>query len=256
MFPLHDENPTELTPYITVTLIALNIAAWVYLQGAGVDSALLYNSFCEWGMIPAELTGLSGAYTGIEIAPGVTCEFRQGHWLGIVTSLFVHGSWLHLISNIWFLWVFGNNIEDSMGHSRFLVFYLLCGVLAGIAHILSEPGSMIPTVGASGAVSGVMGAYLVLYPRVRVKTLFWVIFLAVPAWFVLLVWFLFEFLYWLSGLGLPEPDDIAVWAHIGGFLAGVALVKLFENRRLVRARFAARRLRELEGGGQRGVDRW
>lgn len=253
MFPLHDENPTELTPYVTIVLIALNVAAWVYLEGAGYDEQILYGTICDFGLIPAELTGMTAGFRGVEIAPGVPCVFQEGNWLSIITSMFLHGSWLHLIGNVWFLWVFGNNIEDSMGHFRFLCFYLICGVLAALAHIFYEPDSMIPTVGASGAISGVMGAYLILYPTVRVQTLFIFLFfvriIPIPAWVVLIQWFVLQFLYWMTSIGSPATGGIAVWAHIGGFVAGVALVKVFESRKLVRARLEARLRRELHRGG-------
>jgi membrane associated rhomboid family serine protease len=239
VFPLRDENPTELTPYITVLIIALNVVAWIYIEGAGFTDSVLFGSICDYGLIPAEITGHTGGYRGIEIAPGVPCNFSRNSWFTIHTSMFLHGGWLHLIGNMWFLWVFGNNIEDSMGHLRFLVFYLLTGVIAALVHIYSSMGSMVPTVGASGAISGVMGAYLVLYPRVRVQTLFWIIIfikiIAVPAWVVLIQWFVLQFLYWLTTRGGAE-GGIAVWAHIGGFVAGLLLIKLFENRKLVRDR--------------------
>ncbi len=239
MFPLRDENPTELTPYITVVIIALNVIAWIYVQGAGATDSALFGSICEYGLIPAEITGQTGGYRGVELAPGVPCLFQRGNWFTILTSMFLHGGWLHLIGNMWFLWVFGNNIEDSMGHLRYLVFYLLTGALAALVHIYSSMGSMVPTVGASGAISGIMGAYLILYPRVRVQTLLWIVIfvkiIAVPAWVILIQWFALQFLYWLTRVGAAE-GGIAVWAHIGGFLAGVLLIKIFENRRLVRAR--------------------
>jgi membrane associated rhomboid family serine protease len=142
---------------------------------------------------------------------------------------------MHLIGNMWFLWLFGNNVEDSMGHLRYLLFYLICGVAATAAHIFSDPASPIPTVGASGAISGAMGAYLVLYPRARVFTLFFFfIFIRViplPAWVMLIYWFAIQlFSGWASGSGVA---GVAFWAHVGGFVAGVVLVKLFENRKLV-----------------------
>jgi membrane associated rhomboid family serine protease len=152
--------------------------------------------------------------------------------------MFMHGGWMHLISNMWFLWIFGNNIEDSMGHLRFLVFYLITGLAASGAHILAAPASIIPTVGASGAISGVMGAYLLLYPRVRIHTLFIIILyirvIPVPAWVILIWWFVLQV---LSGTTTSvDGGGVAFWAHIGGFLAGIALVKVFENRQLVAAR--------------------
>lgn len=238
MFPLRDENPTELVPYITVAIIALNVIAWIYVEGAGFSDPVFFNSICKLGLIPAELTGRTDAFRGVELAPGVPCLFGGHNWFTLLTSMFLHGGWLHLLGNMWFLWVFGNNIEDSMGHIRFAIFYLLTGSIGGLVHIYSAPGSMVPTVGASGAVSGIMGAYLVLYPRVRVQTLFWIIIfikiIAVPAWVVLIQWFVIQFLYWLTRSS--TEGGVAVWAHIGGFIAGLLLIKLFEDRRLVRAR--------------------
>lgn len=253
MFPLRDENPTELTPYFTVAIIAANVLVWVYVQGAGLSEAVLYDSICRYGVIPAELTGRTQGYLGVQIAPGVHCRFGGLSWSTVLTSMFLHGGWVHLIGNMWFLWVFGNNIEDSTGHLRFLVFYLLAGVVASLAHVWVAPGSPVPTIGASGAVSGVMGAYLILYPRVRVQTLFIVLIfiriLPVPAWVVLGQWFVLQFLY-----GMAEPaaaGGVAFWAHIGGFVTGVALIKLFENRKLVAAKKRKIRLRaeDVEHGG-------
>jgi membrane associated rhomboid family serine protease len=253
LFPLRDDNPTLLTPYFTVVLILVNVLAWVYLQGAGMSESALVRSVCRFGVIPAELTGLTGAAEGITLAPGLPpCLFEEHAYETLLTAMFMHGSWLHLIMNMWFLWLFGNNVEDSMGHLRYLVFYLLAGVLAAGAHIYSAPDSPIPMVGASGAVSGLMGAYLVLYPRIRIQTLFLIIFIVriipVPAWIVLIFWFAMQL---ASGYIAPGQVGVAFWAHVGGFVAGVLLVKLFENRTLVEAR--KRRIRlspyEVEGRG-------
>lgn len=252
MFPLHDENPTELTPYVTIALIAVNLVVWIYFQGGGFSPEVLYGTICDFGVIPAELTGRIGEYRGIELMPGISCTFRKGSWYTLLTSIFLHGGWFHLIGNMWFLWVFGNNIEDSMGHLRFLAFYLTGGLVGGLVHIYSALDSMVPTVGASGAVSAVMGGYLILYPTVRVQTLFWFVFIiriiAVPAWVVLIQWFILQFLYWGSGTG--GEGGIAVWAHIGGFIAGLILVKPFEDRRLIE-----RRTEEERAGGD-GEEEW
>jgi membrane associated rhomboid family serine protease len=144
--------------------------------------------------------------------------------------MFLHGSWMHLLGNMWFLWLFGNNVEDSMGRVRFVVFYLLCGLAAALGQILTDPGSPIPMVGASGAISGVMGAYLILYPKVRVFTLvplgFFITSMALPAWVMLGYWFFIQFVSGLVSVG-AESGGVAFWAHVGGFVAGVALVKLF-----------------------------
>jgi membrane associated rhomboid family serine protease len=239
LFPLRDENPTAITPVVTVVLILGNVAVWLYVQGMGFDAGVLVESVCRFGAIPGHVTGQAGGAEVVELAPGLPpCELGGPRFGSVVTSMFLHGSWLHLIANMWFLWLFGNNIEDSMGHGRFAAFYLLTGVLATAAHIFSAPDSLIPVVGASGAISGVMGGYLLLYPKVRIQTLFIFVFIlriiAVPAWFVLILWFALQL---LSGYADPvSTAGIAVWAHVGGFVAGVLLVKPFENPALVEAR--------------------
>lgn len=253
MFPLRDENPTELTPYITITLVALNVIVWLYLQGAGASPTVLFESICRFGMIPAELAGMTDAHEGVELAPEAVCRFGGLTWSAALTSMFLHGSWMHLIGNMWFLWLFGNNVEDSMGHLRFLVFYLLMGAAAAGAHVFSLPESPVPMVGASGAISGVMGAYLLLYPRVRIHTLFIILFfiriIPVPAWLVLCQWFVIQL---ISGASMPTAGGgVAFWAHVGGFVAGLVLVKPFENRVLVNAKKRRVQLRpwELEHRG-------
>jgi membrane associated rhomboid family serine protease len=240
VFPLRDENPTEIFPLLTLALIALNVAAWFYLQGAGLDPDALQASVCRYGAIPAEVTGQAGGGTP---AGMVHCALGGLTWEAVLTSMFMHGGWMHLIGNMWFLWIFGNNIEDSMGRLRFLVFYLLTGIAAAAGQIITAPASQVPMVGASGAISGIMGAYLVLYPRVRVHTLFFfIIFIRViplPAWVMLGYWFAIQL---FSGTMINEAGaagaGVAFWAHIGGFVAGVVLVKLFENRTLVQAKKA------------------
>ena len=253
MFPLRDENPTEIFPIFTLLLIAANVAVWFYVQGAGMSEAALQQSVCTWGAIPAEITGRLEPLPGQIERAGLAC--RQGGltWSALVTSMFLHGGWLHLIGNMWFLWIFGNNIEDSMGHLRFLLFYVLAGLAAAAGHIVSAPGSQIPMVGASGAISGIMGAYLVLYPRVRVLTLFIIVIfirvIPIPAWVMLGYWFLIQL---LSGTGTAGGSGgVAFWAHIGGFLAGVVLVKLFEKKQLTAAKRAHIKLdrRQIEHGG-------
>lgn len=232
MFPFKDENPAELAPIITVGLIIANVAAWVFIQGMGAN---LQPSVCEYGLVPVELTHKT--LQGPEVCPvgGIT-------WAALLTSMFMHGGWLHLISNMLFMWVFGNNVEDSMGHVRFLVFYLLCGLVAAGAHVFLNPASGMPTVGASGAISGVMGAYIVLYPHVRVHVFFppfWIF--SLRAYVVLGYWIVIQLLMGVGQLG-DYTSGIAVWAHIGGFFAGVALVKLFERPQLVDAKREGRRI--------------
>ncbi len=224
LIPLRDENPTELTPFVTVILIVLNVAAWVLLQGAGAPQ-VLEASVHVFGTVPCEVTG--------------NCEVVGLRQSALVTSIFMHGSWAHLIGNMIFLWVFGNNIEDSMGHVRFVIFYLVCGVAASLAHIFVVPQSAVPMVGASGAISGIMGAYVLLYPRVRVHTWLPPFFLIdIPAWFFLGYWFIIQLGMGLVTIG-PEAADqggVAVWAHVGGFVAGVLLIKIFEKRALTEAK--------------------
>ena len=238
MFPLRDENPTELTPIITFLLLVANVAAWLLLQGAGSADALTA-SVCTYGAIPGEITGRLSEFGGIDFGDGQTCAFGGIERGALFTSMFMHGGWMHLIGNMWFLWIFGNNVEDSMGHIRYIVFYLLCGLAAGLAQVVANPGSPIPMVGASGAISGVMGGYLLLYPRVRVHTLFIVglIFVrALPAWFLLIYWFAIQV---LSGAMTPaDGGGVAFWAHAGGFVAGLALIYPFRRRVLVEAKRA------------------
>jgi membrane associated rhomboid family serine protease len=179
----------------------------------------------EFGVVPCEITG--------QCAPDAL------GWGTVFTSMFMHGSWEHLIGNMVFLWVFGNNIEDSMGHLRFVAFYLLCGVLAALAHVFLAPGSAVPAVGASGAISGIMGAYILLYPRVRVHT--WIppfFFVQLPALLLLGYWFFLQLAMGVVTLG-PETGEqggVAVWAHVGGFAAGLVLIKIFEKRALTYAK--------------------
>ncbi len=227
MLPISDENPTELRPVVTVALILLNVYAWFQLQGAGTEQALQASAI-HFGAIPCEVTG--------------ACAVEGLGNGAILTSMFMHGSWEHIIGNMLFLWVFGNNIEDSMGHLRFLVFYLLCGVVATAAHIWFNLADVVPVVGASGAISGVMGAYIVLYPHARVQTWFPpIFFFHLRAVFFLAYWFLVQAAMAAVDLGSEaggEGGGVAVWAHVGGFVAGLLLVKVFENRTLTRARRA------------------
>jgi membrane associated rhomboid family serine protease len=233
MIPYHDENATQRTPVVTYAFIALNVLAWLFIEGAGWSTLSLARAVCDLGLIPGELTGLVPPGTRIPMGDGLVCLTDPGRQvLNVFTSMFMHGGWMHLIGNMWFLWIFGNNIEDSMGHARFVVFYLLSGVAAALLQVVLSPASTIPMVGASGAISGVMGAYLVLYPRVRVWTLvplgFFLTTIALPAWTMLLYWMVLQFLGGLGGLFAQEQTGgVAFWAHIGGFVAGAVLIKLF-----------------------------
>ena len=233
MFPYHDENETQRTPYVTLTLIALNVLSWLLVQGAGATVPLV-RSVCEFGLIPGELTGSVPPGTPFPMGEGLVCLTDPGRqFSNIITSMFLHGSWMHLLGNMWFLWLFGNNIEDAMTRPRYLAFYLLCGLGAALAQVLADPASNVPMVGASGAISGVMGAYLVLFPRVRVFTLvplgFFLTSIALPAWVMLIYWVALQFLGGVTSIVAEQTGGVAFWAHLGGFLTGVVLIKLFEK---------------------------
>jgi membrane associated rhomboid family serine protease len=240
VLPYHDENKTIRTPVVTFALIALNVGAWLFLQGAGT-TLLLARSVCELGLIPGELTASVRPGTGFNMGDGMVCLTDPGRQVSnVITSMFLHGSWMHLIGNMWFLWLFGNNIEDSTTRPRFVAFYLLCGLAAAMGQVLANPASEIPMVGASGAISGVMGAYLVLFPRVRVFTMvplgFFITSMALPAWVMLIYWAFLQFAGGVTSIVAEESGGgVAFWAHVGGFVAGIVLIKIFERRDRVAA---------------------
>ncbi len=239
MFPYRDENQTQRRSYVTFGLIAANVAAWVLIQGAGTPMPLV-ESVCNLGLIPGELTGRLPPGTGFPVGEGLVCLTDPGRQVShLLTSMFLHGSWMHLLGNMWFLWIFGDNVEDSMSRPRFAAFYVLCGLAAAFAQVLASPQSGVPMVGASGAISGVMGAYLVLYPRVRVFLLVPIGFLltsiALPAWMMLVYWMGLQLLSGLADAARDSAGGVAFWAHVGGFVAGVILVKLFARRDRVSA---------------------
>ncbi len=233
MLPYRDENETVRTPIVTYVIIALNLLVWFVVQGAGTPAPLAA-SVCNLGLIPGELTALARPGDGFEMGLGMSCLVDEGRApQHIVTSMFLHGGWGHILGNMWFMWIFGNNVEDSMGRLRFVVFYLLSGVGAAVAQVVTQPASIIPMVGASGAISGVMGAYIILYPRVRVFTLvplgFFLTTIALPAWVMLGYWIALQFLGSFGG----AETGVAFWAHIGGFVVGAALIKLFARREYI-----------------------
>jgi membrane associated rhomboid family serine protease len=234
MFPYRDDNPTLATPLVTVLLIGINVVFWVVVQGMGAEPNLS-RSVCELGLIPGEFLGrLPDGYT-IPMSRTMACVMEgDPSWYTPLTSMFLHGGWFHLIGNMWFLWVFGNNVEDSMGRIRYCFFYILCGLAAAASQTLVNPASAVPMVGASGAISGVMGAYVVLYPRVRVHMLvilgIFITRIVVPAYLMLGYWFLLQ----LVGGGLATGEGgVAFWAHAGGFVAGAALISMFRDPALV-----------------------
>ena len=240
MFPYKDENPTNLTPVVTVGIIAVTSLVWLFVQGAGTQPSL-GASVCNLGAKPGELLGTLDGVARIPVGPRLVCVVSPGaSWYTVLTSIFMHGGWFHIIGNMWFLWIFGNNIEDSMGHGRFVAFYLICGVIAAMAQILAEPNSVVPIVGASGAISGVMGAYLVLYPRVKVHTLiflgFFVTTITLPAYMMLLYWIFIQVVGSLPTLaGVASQGGVAFLAHVGGFVAGAVLIRFFVKPELLAA---------------------
>jgi len=234
VFPYHDENQTQRTPIVTIALIALTSVTWLLVQGAGAPLRLM-ESVCELGLIPGELTLSVPPGTPFPMGDGIGCLTDPGRQLSnVLTSMFLHGSWMHLLGNMWFLWLFGNNIEDSMTRPRFVAFYLLSGLAAALAQVMADPASEVPMVGASGAISGVMGAYLVLFPRVRVYTMvplgFFLQSMALPAWVMLIYWAFLQFVGGVTSVVAGQMGGVAFWAHLGGFVAGVVLVKVFERR--------------------------
>jgi rhomboid family protein len=245
MLPIRDDNPTVRTPVVTWALIAANFAMWILVEAMGAEP-FLSRSICSLGLIPGELLGQIPAGTLVPIGPGVACRISGASWFTPLTSMFMHGSWLHILGNMWFLHIFGNNVEDAMGRGRFLLFYLLAGLAAAAAQVLAGPGSALPMIGASGAIGGVMGAYVLLYPRAGIVTFVFLGFFArmmvIPAVIMLGYWFLLQL---LSGAFSPaDAGGVAFWAHVGGFLAGIALTPLFRNPELLAAH------RRLAGWGQ------
>jgi membrane associated rhomboid family serine protease len=227
MFPLRDENPTLRTPVAVIAIMGLNIAVWALIQGFGSVEPLA-RSLCEWGLIPGDLFHLAPEGTLIPLGPDLACKLEgESPKLSLLTHMFLHGGWFHLIGNMWFLWVFGDNVEDAMGPARFWAFYLLCGLAAAAAQIASDPSAAVPMVGASGAIGGVMGAYARLYPHARIQTFiflgFYATTVAVPAIAMLGYWF---FIQLASGIPALQGagGGVAFWAHVGGFVAGLLLV--------------------------------
>jgi len=232
MFPLRDENPIVRQPVATVPIIILNTLAWILLQGWGHPEFLL-RSLCNYALIPAELLGREPPGTVVPLGEHAGCILTDSAWYTLFSSMFLHGGWFHIIGNMWFLWVFGDNVEDAMGSFRFVVFYLLCGLAAAAAQIAANPASTVPMVGASGAIGGVMGAYARLYPTAHVHTLiflgFYITTIAVPAWVMLGYWFLLQLVGGLPALG-ASGGGVAFWAHIGGFVAGLILIGPLHRR--------------------------
>ncbi len=218
MIPLCDENPTRTVAFVNILLIVVNVAAFLY-EISLPNRQSLEALFADFALTPAHVMQAAGA-------PVV---YRT-----VFTSMFLHGGWLHLIGNMLYLWIFGNNIEDSIGHIKYLIFYLLCGVAAAAAQIAVNPASNVPMIGASGAISGILGAYLLLFPRARVLVLLpiWIFlrFVYAPAWLMLLFWFALQLISGAATFNRMPVGGVAFWAHVGGFVAGLILVPVFKKR--------------------------
>ncbi len=212
MFPIKDAQPSYSRPVVTMLIIAINVLVFLYevsLEGYGL------NHFIEtWALVPA--------------------HFEASR---VITSMFLHGGWMHLLGNMWFLWIFGDNVEDALGHGKYALFYLLTGVAAALGHVVLNPDSAIPTVGASGAIAGVMGAYIVKFPHSRILTLvfifFFITFVQVPAGVMLAYWFLIQLLSGVGSIARTQASagGVAWFAHVGGFIAGMVLIKVMGTRK-------------------------
>ena len=241
MIPLKDDAPRITTPYINYFLLTANIVIFLYQKSLPlIGGDALFNSFVrDFGVIPLRIPiWLAGGDVPSQFVHFLGARYVSAGaaFLPILTSMFLHGGWLHLIFNMWWLWIFGDNVEDYLGHFRYLVFYLVAGILATLTHIAFNYYSPIPSLGASGAIAGVLGAYFLLYPSARVLTLvpfLFVFFLWIPAWIILGYWFVVQFLTG-AATALASTSSatggIAVWAHVGGFVAGLILIKIFPSR--------------------------
>ena len=219
MFPLRDTQPSNSKPVVTVILIVINVL--VFLFEFSLEPYSRNDFIAAYGMVPDNFSFIS-----------------------LLTSMFLHGGWMHVLGNMWFLWIFGDNIEDILGSGKFLLFYLLCGVAAGLTQYAVNPGSRIPTVGASGAIAGVMGAYMIKFPHSRILSLITVVFFIttfeIPAWVMLIYWFVIQFFSGVGSIGYSHASEgggVAFFAHVGGFLAGMALIGLMAPRQ----RYSSRR---------------
>jgi len=230
VIPLRDLNPTRTFPVFTILIIVVNVLVFIYellLQASSQTAINLF--YAEYGFIPCLITNS---------CPSVVRELAAVHdpvspLASLLTAMFVHGGWLHIAGNMLFFWIFGNNVEDEMGHFRFLIFYFVCGLIAAFAQIAFDPTSMVPSLGASGAIAGVLGAYFVSYPTAPVDTAIFVIFIffvRLPAFVVLGVWIVLQFFTGVGELGTHDTGGVATFAHIGGFVAGMILLFVFRRR--------------------------
>jgi rhomboid family protein len=239
VFPISDDNSDRVTtPVVNYVLIAINVLVFVFFQGLGTNDRFTY----AWAAVPREIaTGQDVVTRDRTVQDPVSGDtFTQPGlqptpitvYLTLITSMFMHGGWAHILGNMLYLWIFGDNVEDRMGHARYLVFYLLCGVLASLAHVFSTvafgQNQIVPSLGASGAISGVLGAYILLFPNRKVHAFVFRLFTTIPAWAAIGIWFVFQVISGSALLGKGSAEGgVAYAAHIGGFIAGLALVKVF-----------------------------
>jgi rhomboid family protein len=226
MIPLRDSTPSGTIPAVTIAIIAVNCLVWFYEVSLGQRAQ---GFIVEYGLIPLRFVKFYQYQGG----------FMDNAAVPLFASIFMHGGWLHIIGNMWFLWIFGDNVEDRLGHFKFLLFYLLCGMGASLFHVMFNAGSRVPTVGASGAISGILGAYLISYPHARVTTLLIIIFfiriVELPAFLFLIFWFVFQFVSGTSSLAAhQDTGGVAYWAHMGGFVVGIVLLWLFPKKPVYR----------------------
>ena len=226
MLPIRDDTLSRTFPLVTFLLVLANGLVWLWELSLGGGTALNH-FYYQFGFVPGVLTGVYEAPSWA-IAP---------YFLTTLTSMFIHGSWSHILGNMLFLWIFGNNIEDHLGHGKYLLFYLVGGVVATMVHLLSGPSSPVPTIGASGAIAAVLGAYFFLYPRAKIQTLVFFIFITIvrlPAWIFLGIWFVMQLFEGTFG----AAQGVAVWAHVGGFLFGVVIAWISSRRGRTRTEYA------------------
>ena len=220
--PLFDDNPSRRTPWVAWSVVALCVIVFLWQQSLGHQGERL--AFYQYGFVPANASGAAPLPPGLAIIPA---------WATMVTAMFLHGGWMHIGGNMLYLWIFGDNVEDSMGPVRFAIFYVLCGVAAALAQFMIDPSSRVPMVGASGGIAGILGAYLILHPRAAVRTFLLIIifvrFINLPAWLVLGVWIAGQFVAVPSALAGADGGGVAYFAHIGGFIAGMCLVPVFKR---------------------------
>ncbi len=241
LFPIRDENPSREKPIVNYVIIGINIL--VYLYEVSLDPTRLHMFFMKYGIIPIEYGIKLGIVHSVPPQYIYTLNLvRSAVPWNLLTAMFLHGGFMHILGNMWFLWIFGDNVEDAMGHFRYLIFYILSGLIASFTHILFHPGSAVPMIGASGAISGVLGAYFLLYPGARIISLaflgFVITTIALPAYLYLGVWIFIQIIFGFGSIGAHGAASGVAWfAHIGGFFGGMLIMPLFARRRRTPPRY-------------------